>query len=284
MVGALTTLAVAAVAAACGSFGSDEATGANPDGGGGGQEGAPSDAPDAGEAGADASADAASCAVLLEEHFTGDLNTSSWARYAPSPSVVSLDKALGNPTAPSLFATGTVTAAKTANASIDQTVFFDGGVGTVTLDFGVTIEAPDGGPAYAELGCEAVFRNAKSDQTIAALSRYTSGELAGLVEPRFAGGPSLGDSFVQHHSAGWHRVRIITTAAATTSAVITYEVDGMPQTMAPTSALTAPLPPGTDRVQVVCGLVYANLEKDASLPSSFLSVHVDDVILTRCAP
>jgi hypothetical protein len=282
MVGALATLLAAAIAAACASFGSDAATGGGQDGdgGGAGQDGAASDAP----LDSDASADAGNCVVLLEEHFAGDQSMSSWAQYAPSPSALSLDQGLGNPTAPSLFATGTVTAANSANASIDQTVFFDGGVGTVTLDFGVTVEGPDGGAAYAEIGCEAVFRNATTDQTIAALSRYTSGKLAGLVEAKFSGTDPLGDSFIQLHKAGWHQVRIITTAASPTSAVVTYEVDGVPQKMLPTSALTTPLPPGTDRVQVVCGLVYANLADGSALPSSFVSVHVDDVVLRRCAP
>jgi hypothetical protein len=178
-----------------------------------------------------------------------------------------------------------VTTVSSANAAINQTLFLDAGVGTVTLDFAMTIEGPDGGRAYAELGCETVFRNAAGGQTIAALARYTTGDLAGLVEVfTFSDAGALGDSFAQAHAPGWHHVRITTAADAPASAVVTFEIDGVPQTMLPTSALRTPLPPGTDRVQVVCGLAYASMAKDASPSSSFVTVHVDDVVLTRCQP
>jgi hypothetical protein len=259
--------------AACGSFGSGDGVSSATD--------ASTEVGDAGDA---STGDAASgCRALVDEHFgafpaPGFANTSD-NQSAPSSSTVNVKSA------PSSLAAVVVTPASGgAGATIERTFPLDGGLasGRLELDYDVFLEPST--TAYAEVGCTAELWNASDVSTRVLFARNPDGSLEVKSDNLFSAARPRAD--LAPSSGGWQHVHLVVESTAATAARATLAVVPASAGSAPPS-IDIPVVADVDRVRILCGIDYASGESvldAAAVPGVTVSVWVDDVVLTRCAP
>jgi hypothetical protein len=275
--GLLARVTACAFGVACGTFGSSDASNGMPEAG---SEASLADGPSTADAGDGGTLpDAPSCPTVLDEHFDSP-TFAGWTNDVAG--MLTQDTMVFRAGSPSLRAVANVSAGTSTHANLTREYNIGpSGIGQATLSFSMRVEPAIGGKVYSELGCGLKLRGGGSPETLVLIAQYSNADLVTLVSNPDGGAAQNRTYLFEPGLPGWYDVKIAVSSTASGPALVNMVVANDAGTMKSASS-QAVLPPGFDTLLVFCGINYSDMEVDSGTAS--VGVHVDDVLLTRCAP